>query len=345
MVKQPASVREFRNNRRGNGLGLLEWRVFGTQGPHDQAANVGASGQGVVLRWLRWRCPFHRIGAKGFEVRRRAASREKVRRVLDGLAAGVRQLDHLDARGHALQFGGHVCRMFPARRILVRHDYHGNAFESRAILSPPLAGPADVARCTKAVFHKGKNILFPFSRGTAGVEQFNAEYTEKIIVESENSSYAKPVPFIKKPRQWWEWKASKTHFRAYSDPRVIAGMLKAGLVIPTFKTIPVELLPGPKQGLTLVASIDQFNKIFDEYNADLKAKAKQNEKVYLLNSSQILSRMNLMRYAATIPGLLNDKLAAIGKPSVYDGPYGGVKMEHVKTLVKQKTDAGGKVVI
>ena len=189
------------------------------------------------------------------------------------------------------------------------------------------------------------NEKFPFSRGTAGVEQFNAEYTEKIIVESENSSYAKPVPFIKKPRQWWEWKASKTHFRAYSDPRVIAGMLKAGLVIPTFKTIPVELLPGPKQGLTLVASIDQFNKIFDEYNADLKAKAKQNEKVYLLNSSQILSRMNLMRYAATIPGLLNDKLAAIGKPSVYDGPYGGVKMEHVKTLVKQKTDAGGKVVI
>jgi hypothetical protein len=122
-------------------------------------------------------------------------------------------------------------------------------------------------------------------------------------------------------------------------------MLQAGLVIPTFKTIPVELVPGPKQGMTLVASIDQFDKLFTEYSAALKEKAKANEKVYLLNSSQIFTRMNLMRYAATIPGFLNDKLAALGKPPVYDGPYGGVKMEHVKSLVKQKTDATGKVVI
>src|ERR1039458_5154761 len=122
-------------------------------------------------------------------------------------------------------------------------------------------------------------------------------------------------------------------------------MLKAGLVIPTFKTIPVELVPGPKRGMTLVASIDQFDKLFTEYSTELKAKAKQNEKVYLLNSSQIFTRMNLMRYAATIPGFLNDKLAALGKPPVYDGHYGGVKMEHVKSLVKQKTEAKSKVVI
>jgi hypothetical protein len=190
-----------------------------------------------------------------------------------------------------------------------------------------------------------RNEKFAFPRSRAGLDQFNSEYTEKIIVESENSSYAKAVPFIKKPRQWWAWKASKTHFRSYGDPKVIAGMLKAGLVIPTFKTIPVELVPGPKQGMTLVASIDQFDKLFTEYSAELKAKAKANEKVYLLNSSQILCRMNLMRYAATIPGFLNDKLAALGKPPVYDGPYGGVKMEHVKSLVKQKTEAKGKVVI
>src|ERR1039458_6168083 len=189
------------------------------------------------------------------------------------------------------------------------------------------------------------NEKFAFPRGPAGLDQFNSEYTEKIIVESENSSYAKAVPFIKKPRQWWGWKASKTHFRSYGDPKVIAGMLQAGLVIPTFKTIPVELVPGPKQGITLVASIDQFDKLFTEYSAELKAKAKANEKVYLLNSSQILCRMNLMRYAATVPGFLNDKLAALGKPAVYDGPYGGVKMEHVKSLVKQKTEAKGKVVI
>jgi hypothetical protein len=189
------------------------------------------------------------------------------------------------------------------------------------------------------------NERFAFPRGRAGLDQFNSEYTEKIIVESENSSYAKAVPFIKKPRQWWAWKASKTHFRSYGDPKVIAGMLQAGLVIPTFKTIPVELVPGPKQGMTLVASIDQFDKIFTEYSTELKAKAKQNEKVYLLNSSQIFTRMNLMRYAATIPGFLNDKLAALGKPPVYDGPYGGAKMEHVKSLVKQKTEAKGKVVI
>jgi hypothetical protein len=189
------------------------------------------------------------------------------------------------------------------------------------------------------------NEKFAFPRGKSGLDQFNAEYTEKIIVESENSSYAKAVPFIKKPRQWWGWKASKTHFRSYGDPKVIAGMLQAGLVIPTFKTIPVELVPGPKQGITLAASIDQFDKLFTEYSAALKEKAKANEKVYLLNSSQIFTRMNLMRYAATVPGFLNDKLAALGKPAVYDGPYGGVKMEHVKSLVMQKTEAKGKVVI
>jgi hypothetical protein len=43
--------------------------------------------------------------------------------------------------------------------------------------------------------------------------------------------------------------------------------------------------------------------------------------------------------------LLNEKLAEIGRPAIYDGPYGGVKIEHVKTLVKQKVEGGGKVVI
>jgi hypothetical protein len=116
-------------------------------------------------------------------------------------------------------------------------------------------------------------------------------------------------------------------------------MLQAGLVIPTFKTIPVELVPGPKQGITLVASIDQFDKLFTEYSAELKAKAKQNEKVYLLNSSQILCRMNLMRYAATIPGFLNDKLAALGKPAVYDGPYGGVSQWEREAIGERTRDA------
>ena len=189
------------------------------------------------------------------------------------------------------------------------------------------------------------NYLFPFERGQVGVSQFNTRYTEKIVVESDTSSYSKAVPFIKSPIAWWGWKSSKTHFRAYSDPEVIASMDKAGLKIPRFRTIPVELVPDPKQGLLLVASIDQFDKLFKDYSAELKAKAKQNEKIYLLNSSTIIARMAMMRYAATIPGLLNDRLKEAGKPPVYEGLYGGCKMEYVKQVVAEKTAAKGKVVI
>jgi hypothetical protein len=118
--------------------------------------------------------------------------------------------------------------------------------------------PQDAFYPTSWVFGN-RNHLFSFSRGQAGVQEFNDEYTDHIVVESENSSYAKIVPFIKKPIQFWSWKASKCHFRAYTDPAVIAGMAKAGLKIPSFRPLPTELVPEPKQGLLLVASIEQFD--------------------------------------------------------------------------------------
>jgi hypothetical protein len=190
-----------------------------------------------------------------------------------------------------------------------------------------------------------QNHLNQFSRGDNGVREFNDKYTEKVVVESESSSYAKAVPFIKAPIAFWTWKASKCHFRSYSDPAVIESMLKAGLRIPKFRPKPVELIPDPKQGILLVASIDQFNKQFSEYSDELKAKAQANEKTYLLNSATILARMSMMRYAATIPGLLNDRLKESGHPAIYEGLYGGCKMEYVKQVVAEKTAAKGKVVI
>ena len=204
--------------------------------------------------------------------------------------------------------------------------------------------PQDAFYPTSWVFGN-RNHLFSFSRGDAGVHEFNDEYTDHIIVESENSSYAKTVPFIKKPIQFWNWKASKCHFRAYTDPAVIEGMAKAGLKIPTFRPLPTELAPGPKQGLLLVASIEQFDKVFTEYSAELKAKAKANEKVYLVNSSQVLARMTQMKYAASIPGLLNDRYVALGNPPIYEGAYGGCKLDRVKEILAERTLDGGKVVI
>jgi hypothetical protein len=204
--------------------------------------------------------------------------------------------------------------------------------------------PQDAFYPTSWVFGN-KNHMFSFDRGEAGVHQFNDEYTDRVVVESENSSYAKAVPFIKKPIQFWNWKASKCHFRAYTDPKVIEGMAKAGLKIPTFRTLPTELVPGPKQGLLLVASIEQFDKVFTEYSAELKAKAKANEKVYLLNSSQVLARMTQMKYAASLPGLLNDRFVAMGNQAIYEGPYGGCKLDRVKEIMAERTQNGGKVVI
>jgi hypothetical protein len=204
--------------------------------------------------------------------------------------------------------------------------------------------PQDAFYPTSWVFGN-RNHLFSFSRGQAGVQEFNDEYTDHIVVESENSSYAKIVPFIKKPIQFWTWKASKCHFRAYTDPAVIAGMAKAGLKIPSFRPLPTELVPEPKQGLLLVASIEQFDKVFTEYSAELKAKAKANEKVYLVNSSQVLARMTQMKYAASIPGLLNDRYTALGNPSIYEGAYGGCKLQRVKEILAERTLDGGKVVI
>lgn len=187
--------------------------------------------------------------------------------------------------------------------------------------------------------------LFKYQRGVAGVHAFNDDYTESILVESENSSYTKKVPFIKKPIQFWNWKSSKCLFRAYSDPYVIESMAKAGLKIPKFKPVPVELVPGVKQGLLLVSTIAQFDNLFKEYSDELKSKAKKNEKTYLLNSSQVLARMTQMKLAATCPGALNERFLAAGKGSVYDGVYGGCKIEHVKNLVADKVEKGGKVVI
>jgi len=126
---------------------------------------------------------------------------------------------------------------------------------------------------------------------------------------------------------------------------VIAGMAKAGLKIPSFRPLPTELVPEPKQGLLLVASIEQFDKVFTEYSAELKAKAKANEKVYLVNSSQVLARMTQMKYAASIPGLLNDRYTALGNPSIYEGAYGGCKLARVKEILAERTLDGGKVVI
>lgn len=189
------------------------------------------------------------------------------------------------------------------------------------------------------------NHEFKFAPQSLGVQQFNEEYTEKVIVEKGNSSYAKAVPFIKKPIQFWQWKASKTLFREYGDPFVKESMAKVGLSVPKFRTIPVELVPDIKQAILLVSSIEDFNKGFKEYSAELKEKTQNSNKQYLVNSAQVLASMMLMKYAATIPGLVNDRAIEKGQSSVYQGSYGGCKVEHVKNLVKEKTQGKGKVVI
>jgi hypothetical protein len=192
-----------------------------------------------------------------------------------------------------------------------------------------------------------KNHEFGFSRGTRGVAEFNRQYTEKVIVESESGSYTRAVPFIKTPMAFWGWKSSKTLFRLDGDPMVDEALAKAGFRKPEYTIKPRDIVPAPDQAMMLVSSLVQFEKQFKEYSEELKNKtAKSHEgKQYLINSTQVLASMTTMRFVATVPGYINDKVVKAGLAPVYTGAYGGCKIEAVAEIVEQRTKHNGKVLI
>jgi rubredoxin len=187
------------------------------------------------------------------------------------------------------------------------------------------------------------NYKFEFPHGSKGVREFNSEYTQTITMVSENNAtYKKAVPYLKRPHQFAKWRSCRTMFRHYEDPEAQAALLKAGLIIPKLVARPVELVPDPKQGILLVASVAEFDQRFKQYAEELRQKTVDSEegRAHLLNSAQIIARMQMMKYAASLPGLVNEKLVAKGLPSVYNGRYAGVKEEFILDKVSEKAELG-----
>ncbi len=196
----------------------------------------------------------------------------------------------------------------------------------------------------------GGNFQFKYKM-TDGASEFAKDFTQSVTVQNEatGASYVKRIPYLKSPYQFWNLMKDKMIRRNYEDPLVLDSFANAGLKIPKVDRKVLQVTPDTEQAVFLMASMADFEKNFQKYLDEIKAKnAKQQAKAkleeaknYVLNSSYVLGQMLRMRIAATCPGHLNDKLSGC----VYKGTPGGAKMTEVFNLVQQKVDKDEKVLI
>jgi hypothetical protein len=198
------------------------------------------------------------------------------------------------------------------------------------------------------------NHKFPFAAGEKGMAEFREEYTETVSMTIRNRlgegdtgehTRRKVVPYIKKPIQFWKWKAPRILARNYNDPQFISSLAAAGQHFPRFTVHPVELTPEPAHALLLFATFSHFERVYREYAESVRLRNEQTGSVQVVNSARVIAKMSLMRFAATVPGVINDKLARLNYAPIYHGPRGGIKMAYIHDLVAERTLDNKKVVL
>jgi hypothetical protein len=189
----------------------------------------------------------------------------------------------------------------------------------------------------------GGSYRFPYFRsGDNGLRQYNADFTSVTYIydEDNNVTGKKPTPYLKNIGKFHQMMAPKMLRRGYSDPLVTQSLEVAGLVLPEIDYQVLRVEPTTEQARLMVASIDIFQRHFEEYKHETEAAG------LALNASRVLPLMMRLRVAATIPDRFNLQLEKLGiKEPIYTGQPGGAKLPLIVDLVKAKVRRGQKVVI
>lgn len=182
---------------------------------------------------------------------------------------------------------------------------------------------------------RGPSLLFNYERD-AGERKYKSDFCEELFIQSSvgKNGRTKTLPFLKNPPDFWRLMAPLMVRRNYNDPVFQQALREAQLFMPTIDPQKVQCNMSKEQAMLLLSSIKDFEKKF----ADIEAEAE--EKGHSLNGTLVMSQMNLMRIAATVPDMLNDKF-----PGVYTGPEGGGKVTDLLNLMPELTAGGKKVII
>lgn len=195
---------------------------------------------------------------------------------------------------------------------------------------------------------RAPTIGFPYSLRD-GAKQFDSRFCDAVYLEKPvgtetnaqgqvvqlTKTVRKRVPFLKNPPEFWKFTAPRVRRRSYSDPLYQKALVSKGYSMPKTDIKKVACPMDPIQAALMLASIKDFKGTFDKLQKEAEKKGIQ------VNPTLVISQMTTMRTTATCPELLNEKFGS----KVYTGPEGGGKIPYIRTIVEEKMQDDGKVLI
>jgi len=192
----------------------------------------------------------------------------------------------------------------------------------------------------------GPQDAFPY-RHVAGKKAFENRFCDFVYLEKPTGvvdegtgeevmkTVRKRTPFLINPPDWWRMMQPKIKRRNYSDPLFQRSLVEAGMKQPLISVKKVACAMHPKQVSLMLDALRDFSH---QYAALKEAAESKNQEI---NPAMVISKMTALRKIATVPERLNTEFGA----TVYDGPNGGGKSVHIKSLVDKAVSEGKKVLI
>ena len=192
----------------------------------------------------------------------------------------------------------------------------------------------------------GPQEAYPY-RHVAGKKAFENRFCDFVYLEKPTGvvdeetgeevmkTVRKRTPFLINPPDWWRMMQPKIKRRNYSDPLFQRSLVEAGMKQPLISVKKVACAMHPKQVALMLDALRDFST---QYLA-IKDAAESNHQE--INPAMVISKMTALRKIATVPERLNTEFGA----TVYDGPNGGGKSVHIKSLVDKAVGDGKKVLI
>ena len=192
----------------------------------------------------------------------------------------------------------------------------------------------------------GPQEAYPY-RHVAGKKAFENRFCDFVYLEKPTGvvdeetgeevmkTVRKRTPFLINPPDWWRMMQPKIKRRNYADPLFQSSLVEAGMKQPLISVKKVACAMHPKQVALMLDALRDFST---QYQA-IKDAAESNHQE--INPAMVISKMTALRKIATVPERLNTEFGA----TVYDGPNGGGKSVHIKSLVDKAVGDGKKVLI
>jgi len=237
-------------------------------------------------------------------------------------------------------------------KALMRLHSPKKACASGTLLS---AGPMDIHGPLTWLLSDCKH-LFPYDNPGTFAKVFvdrviKTEEVEVLVKNKDNTTQVQKVkkkkevhiPYVSNLKLFWSsirgpWICR----RNYEDPVVTESLEASGRRIPDIAFRYEFLEPGPQQKVLIASCIDEFKAMYEEYKAKLES---AETKTSASDQAAILHSLRLMRFAATIPGKLQEMASGIGDRKLYTGDYWGCKQNRILDLVEQWAAEGRKTVV